>query len=232
MTFSNFLHAGNGFGFQKASGILTHTVKLGIEDILQHSQNTNRKYEEVDLGFPLGRCKSSNNTVIRRPSPNPSEIFLKALRDFVSERHGVLEEGWRVEFRRSMGNCELCAVYCAPDGKIFDSVYEVACYLGLKPNFNTLEPEVRSEGSQSMSGRSHLSRKRKSSRISIANGFAENKEILISDNHKELSSNGLTMEVCSNTVGNNVKVTETVTEENAYSGSQQFKVSFLSLLTE
>ncbi|KAL4653492.1 hypothetical protein ACB092_01G307500 [Castanea dentata] len=226
VTLSNFLHAGNGFGFQKASGVLTHTVKLGFEDILQHSQSTNRKYEEVDLGFPLGRCKSSNNTVIRRPSPNPSEIFLKALRDFVSERHGVLEEGWRVEFRRSMGNCELCAVYCAPDGKIFDSVYEVACYLGLKPNFNTLEPEVRSEGSQAMSGRSHLSRKRKSSRISIANGFAENKEILISDNHKELSSNGLTMEVCSNTVGNNVKVTETGTEENAYSGSQQSKDGF------
>jgi len=132
-----------------------------------------------------------------------------------------------VEFRRSMGNCELYAVYCAPDGKIFDSVYEVACYLGLMSNFNSIESEARSEGSQSMSGRSYLSRKRKLAKFSTANGFAENKEILISDNRKELLSNGPTVEGWASTVGNNVKVTEAEREETSRSGSQQSNVSLL-----
>lgn len=221
VTLSNILCAGNGFGYQKASGILTHTVKLGLEDILHHSQAITRRFEEVDLTFPLGRCKINNNRAFRLPSRNPSEIFLQALRDFVSERHGVLEEGWRVEFRRSIGNCEMYAVYCAPDGKIFDSVYEVACYLGLISNFNSMELEARSEGSQSMSGRTHLSRKRKSTKISTANGFAENKEILIGDNHKEFLPNGTIVECWTSTVGNSTKVTEAQREEKSRSGLQQ-----------
>lgn len=225
MTFSNFVYAGNGFSIQKASGILRHTVKVGFEDILHHSQTASRRFEEVDLGFPLGRFKSSNNTAIRLPSRNPNEIFLQALRDFVSEKHGVLEEGWRVEFRQSIGNCDVYAVYCAPDGKIFDSVYEVACYLGLMSNFSSTETEARSDGSQSISGRSHSSRKRKSARFSTANGFPENKGISVSDIFKELSSNGLSMEVCASAVGNNIKFTEAGTEENPCSGSQRFNVS-------
>ncbi|KAF5479568.1 hypothetical protein F2P56_000377 [Juglans regia] len=202
VTFSNFLYSGNGFGFQKASMM----------------QYMTRRLEEVNMGFPLGMCKSSNNVAVRLPSRNPSEIFLQALRDFVSERHGVLEEGWRVEFRRSMVNCELYAVYCAPDGKIFDSVYEVACYLGLMSNLNSVELESRSEGSQTITGRSHLSRKRKPARYSTANGFTENKGILFSDNHKELSLNGLTMEVYASTIGNNVNGAEV----NTSSRSQQY----------
>lgn len=205
VTVSNFLYSENGFGFQKASMM----------------QYMTRKFEEVSLDFPLGTCKSSNNVAVRLPSRNRSEIFLQALRDFVSERHGVLEEGWHVEFRRSV-NCELYAVYCAPDGKTFDSVYEVACFLGLMSNFNSMEPESRSEGCQSISGRSHLCRKRKQARYSTANGFTENKEgILIFDNRKELSLNGLTVEVCASTAGNNVNGAEV----NTSSRSQQYNVS-------
>ncbi|WJX76358.1 hypothetical protein P8452_59787 [Trifolium repens] len=38
------------------------------------------------------------------PSQNqsPNELVLQALRDFMFERHGVLEEGWQVELRPSM----------------------------------------------------------------------------------------------------------------------------------
>ncbi|KAG7981939.1 hypothetical protein I3843_04G023600 [Carya illinoinensis] len=218
---SNILYAGNGFGYQKPSGILRHTVKLGFDDILHHPKLLTRRLEVVDLDSRLGVRKSSNNTAVRLPSRNPSEIFLQALRGFVSERHGVLEEGWHVEFRESVVNCELYPVYCAPDGKIFDSVYEVGCYLGLMSNINSMELEARSEGSQSISGKSHLSRKRKPSSFSTANGSAENKNILISDNCKETSSDGLTMEVCASTVGNNVNIAEVGTAVDTDSGFQQ-----------
>lgn len=223
---SNILYAGSGFGLQKDSGSLKHTVKLGFDGILHHSKVLTRRLEVADLDSRLGMCRNSNNTAVRLPSQNPSEIFLQALRDFVSERNGVLEEGWQVEFRQSMVNCELYPVYCAPNGKIFDSVYEVACYLGLMSNINSMELEARSEGSQSISGKSHLSRKRKPSRFSTANGSAENKKILIGNNCEEfLLSNGLTMGVCASTIGNNVNITEAGTEVNTDSGFQQCRVS-------
>lgn len=71
---------------------------------------------------------------------------MQDLREFVSERHGVLEEGWRVELKHSMSSCELYAVYCAPDGKTFDSMFDVACYLGLMSNYNLMDAEIKREG--------------------------------------------------------------------------------------
>ncbi|CAL9014589.1 unnamed protein product [Prunus brigantina] len=211
VTYSNFLYPGNGFGLEKASSVMTHTVKVGFEDILHHTQTMGGSFEEVDLRFPLGKHRSSNNASIRIPSRSPSEIFLQALKDFVSERHGVLEEGWHVEFKESVGNCEPYLVYRAPNGKTFDSVYEVAYYLGLMPNCNSVGSEIRREGSLSNTEKTYLPRKRKS-RLLYTNGLAEN---------KELSSNGLSMEASACGLGNNVKLTEVGAEENGCIGSQQ-----------
>lgn len=218
VTYSNFLCAGNGFGFQNGSGVLTHS---GFEDILHRAHAIGRSFEEVDLSFPLGRCRSSNNTAIILQSRSPSEIFLQALRDFVSERHGELEEGWRVEFKQSVGSCELYAVYCAPDGKTFDSVYEVARYLGLISKYNSKEPEIKSEGCFSTLERTHLPRKRKARRSGITNGFSENKETSIGCYFMELPSNGLGMEVCSSTFDNNGQHTEAAACDSSRSESEK-----------
>ncbi|KAK7368384.1 hypothetical protein VNO80_10409 [Phaseolus coccineus] len=152
VTYSNFYN-GNATGFQKASGGLTHADRVGFEDILNHTQSITRRFEEVCTDFPLRIHSSSNNMAIIIPCRSPNKIFLQALKDFISEQRGVLEEGWRVEFRQSVSSTELYAVYCAPDGKIFDYVYEVACYLGLMSGFNSVESELRNERSlASLSG--------------------------------------------------------------------------------
>lgn len=215
LTYSNFYN-GNATGFQKASGGLTHA------DILNHTQSITRKFEEVCTDFPLRIRSSSNNTAIIIPSRSPNEIFLQALRDFISERRGVLEEGWRVEFRQSVSSSELYAVYCAPDGKIFDSVYEVACYLGLMSGFNTVESEIRNERSLvSLSG--SLSRKKKSTRSPVVNGFVEKRGTMMNSNCKDPSSEGLNVE-CASTRGNVVKPYESGRKEDGHSFPQQFEV--------
>ncbi|XVF60333.1 hypothetical protein PTKIN_Ptkin08bG0036600 [Pterospermum kingtungense] len=224
LTYSNFFYAGNGFGFPKASGIVTHAVKVGFEDILHPTRTRDRSFDELDLGFPLGQMRNSSNTAIRFPSRNPSDIFLQALREFVSERHGVLEEGWRVELKRSVSSCEPYAVYCAPDGKTFDSVFDVACHLGLMSNYNSMDAEIKREGA-SLQERSHLPRKRKSSRFSIANGYPENKESLVSGYSKEFSCDGQIVEKYANK-SRIMRVTEVMQDEKGSFGSQQINDGF------
>ncbi|XP_061353751.1 methyl-CpG-binding domain-containing protein 9 isoform X2 [Gastrolobium bilobum] len=218
VTYSNFYN-GSAFGFQKASGVVTHAVRVGFEDILNHTQSMSKSFEEVYMNFPLG-IHSNNNTAIRIPSQSPNEIFLQALRDFISERRGVLQEGWRVEFRQSLSSSELYAVYCAPDGKIFDSVYEVACYLGLTSGYNSMESEIRNERSLPSVGGPHLCRKRKSTRTPVANGFAEKWGTLTNSNCKDLPSDCLGVE-CANARGNILEVAEIGRKEDDRSGPQQ-----------
>ncbi|XP_014510912.1 methyl-CpG-binding domain-containing protein 9 [Vigna radiata var. radiata] len=147
--------------------------------------------------------------------------FEEALKDFISERRGVLEEGWRVEFRQSVSSSELYAVYCAPDGKIFDSVYEVACYLGLMSGFNAVESEIRNERSLVSLGGS-LSRKKKSTRSPVVNGFMEKRGTMMNSNCKDPSSEGLNVE-CASTRGNIAKPYESGRKEDGQSFPQQFE---------
>ncbi|KAL5080075.1 hypothetical protein RYX36_008496 [Vicia faba] len=200
VTYSTFYN-GSVFGLQRASGVMTHAVRVGFEDILNHTQAMARRFEEV-------------------PSQSPNESILLALRDFISERHGVLEEGWRVELRQSMISPDLYAVYCAPDGKIFDSVYEVANYLGLPSGYNSMESEIKNEMSLSLGG-PHISRKRKSSRTLTANGYAEKQGTMINSNYKDCSSDGLIME-CANAQGSIPKATEIGRKENSHTDPDQF----------
>lgn len=185
VTSSKFLHAGSGFGFQKASAIMTNTGRKGFE---ANKQSTDRSFQEVELRFPLGKCSRSFTPAIRFPSQNPSEILLQALREFISERHGVLEEGWSVELRHSTNSYELYAVYCAPDGRTFDSMSEVACYLGLTSSYNSLDTRVKTEESP-LHDRVPVCKKRKPTKFPFANGFAENKGFISLNNIKFSSYN-------------------------------------------
>ncbi|KAE9590422.1 putative histone acetyltransferase chromatin regulator PHD family [Lupinus albus] len=171
VAYSN-LHNGCAFGFQKASRAVTHAVRVGSEDIRNHTESLSRSFEE-------------------------------GLRDFISERCGVLEEGWRVEFRQSVCSSEVYAVYRAPDGKEFDSLYEVACYLGVISGYNSTESEIRNE----KSGGPQPSRKRKSTKMAAANCFAEKWGTLINSYCEHPPFNGLSVE-CAATGGNIRKATE------------------------
>lgn len=203
-----------------------HALRLGFEDILQHTQTVNTSLDEVDLGFHFGRLRSTNNTAMRFPSRNPGEIFLQGLKEFISERHGVLEEGWHVEFNRSIGSYELFVVYCSPDGKTFGSMPEVACHLGLMPNCNSVDIDPRTDGSPSLQESFNLPQKRKSKRFALANGFSENEETLINGYHKELLSNGQCVETADAKFG---KVIDTGMEEDGITESQSSNVSMCDI---
>ncbi|XP_023531672.1 methyl-CpG-binding domain-containing protein 9-like [Cucurbita pepo subsp. pepo] len=176
----NLLHLENGYGLQRTSDIVKNKVKMGLEDILQQTQVMGRSLD-VDLGSPLGSCRSGRGTSVKLSSQNTSEVFLQALREFVSERHGVLEEGWCVEIKQSVDSCELYAIYQAPDGKTFSSVYEVACHLGL---LSSMQPKARRQGSLPFSGKSYIPKRRKPTKSSVANGSVDNNGSLINDRCK------------------------------------------------
>ncbi|KAE9620106.1 putative histone acetyltransferase chromatin regulator PHD family [Lupinus albus] len=167
VAYSN-LHNGSVFEFQKASGVATHAVRVGFDDIINHTQSFTRSFEE-------------------------------GLRDFISERCGVLEDGWRVEFRQSVTTSEVYAVYRAPDGKVFDSLYEVACYLGLTSGYKSMESEIRNERSDGP----QPSRKRKSTKTPGANAYVEKWGTLISSYCNGPPSEGLSVECA--TIGGNIQ---------------------------
>ncbi|XP_038904733.1 methyl-CpG-binding domain-containing protein 9 isoform X2 [Benincasa hispida] len=206
--YRNLLHSGNGYGHQRASDIVKNKVKMGLEDILQQTQVAGRSLD-VDLGCPLGSCRSSRGTSVKLSSQNTSEVFLQALREFISERHGVLEEGWCVEIKQSVDSCEFYAIYRAPDGKTFGSVYEVACHLGL---MSSMQPKTRRQGSSHFSGKSYIPKRRKPTKSLVANGFADNNESLINDRCKGLLCDGRSPSVI--TVVNLENSEEAVAEEN------------------
>ncbi|KAK8534043.1 hypothetical protein V6N12_047441 [Hibiscus sabdariffa] len=222
LTYMNSLY--NGFGAQKAPRIVTHAVKMGFEDIVHCMRTRDRSFDEIDLDSPLRMLRNSNNTAIRFPTRTPSDIFLQALREFVSERHGVLEEGWRVELKPSMSGCDLFAVYYSPDGKTFGSVAEVASYLGLMSNYNPMDAEIKCEGA-SHQERLHMPRKRKSARFSIASGFPENKGSLISGYYKEFPRDGQIVEKHAKK-SCIMEVTEALQDDKSNSGSEQINDGF------
>ncbi|XP_038998340.1 methyl-CpG-binding domain-containing protein 9-like [Hibiscus syriacus] len=219
LTYMNSLFSGNGFGSQKAPRIVTHAVKIGFEDIMHRMRTRDRSFDEVDLDSPLRMPKNSNSTTIRFPTRNPSDVFLQALREFVSERHGVLEEGWRVELKHSTSGCDLHAVYCAPDGKTFGSVAEVASYLGLVSSYNPMDAETKHEGGSHLE-RLHLPRKRKSTRFKISGGFPENKGSLISGYYKGFPCDSQIVEKLANK-SCIMKITEAMQDDKSSSGSEQ-----------
>ncbi|CAM8935126.1 unnamed protein product [Rhodiola kirilowii] len=162
---------GNIIGFNKASW-------TKMRDIEPHFGNSSRYMKVGDMsvgstqfGFPPGSLGSNDDSA---HTQNPSETFLLALRDFISEQHGVLIEGWRAEVKSLPGKKEHYAVYYSPEGKVFESMSEVACFLGLmserNPGITTSKKKLQSK-------------KRKISKNSVENGCAENmkKRVVLKD---------------------------------------------------
>lgn len=206
------LRAGSTFSFHKVRG-KTGTVKISFEDVLHHTQTFSRCFQEVDLGFPLEKLLSYSNAAPKLPPRSPNDVSLKVLKEFISERHDMLEEGWHVEFRQHINSCELYAVFCAPNGMTFKSMSEVAGYLELMSDGKSLDPELRIDGSAALQKRLALAKRRKSARL--PHGFSENKENLISGvGNKKLSPGIQYMENCGCGFENDPKVAEYSAENN------------------
>ncbi|CAN0904355.1 Methyl-CpG-binding domain-containing protein 9 [Linum grandiflorum] len=156
--------------------MVMHALRMGFGDLLHH--DTDRSLEEVNWGFPLGKCRSGDDSTLRLPSRKPDELFLQGLREFVAERHGVLEEGWRAELRHSTSSYELYVVYCSPDGKTFGSMSEVACHLGLLSVSNAMDIDRSVGPCSKLPERPHAYKRRKSkkNREVVQNGY--NKHVL------------------------------------------------------
>ncbi|CAN6803841.1 unnamed protein product [Brassica oleracea] len=164
MTHSSSFKPGRGHATLEASGMMSRNIKMSVDALDSPS---------LRFGFPLSLSNSS--FPIRFPSVDPSELLLHNLRHFISERHGVLEDGWHVEFKQPLNDYHLCAVYCAPNGNTFSSIQDVACYLGLavNDNYSCMDAEIRN-GSSLLQEKLHMSKRRKTSRWPN-NGFPEQK---------------------------------------------------------
>ncbi|KAJ8434572.1 hypothetical protein Cgig2_012615 [Carnegiea gigantea] len=221
LLYSNLIYSSNGFGLHKVPGLVAHTARLDFQDVLHHKFSIARSFEDIAYSSQLGRIRSSNTT-FRYPSRSPNEV-LQSLREFVSERHGILEEGWRVEFKQLKNGCESYAVYCAPDGSIFETMSDVACYLGLVSNGNAMEPEARSDDGSSLRRNGlHLPKRRKITRLPIGNGLIENGGSLIGGYNNNFLSSVQTDQFSTCKREKMVEVVEPVHEENGADDICQF----------
>ncbi|PKA59305.1 Methyl-CpG-binding domain-containing protein 9 [Apostasia shenzhenica] len=145
-----------------------------LETTLHQGVQTSRIFEDIPSSNSIRNTYPTNNSTISGRSLG--EIFLQSLRDFIAEKGGCLCEGWHVYFKESSCKSDSYAVYCAPDGRRFESVYDVARDLGLaSASVQSVESEERSDGSDVVR-RSLPSRRRKRdlSRILSANSSFEN----------------------------------------------------------
>ncbi|XP_048233129.1 methyl-CpG-binding domain-containing protein 9 isoform X2 [Ricinus communis] len=142
-------------------------VKSGPVDVVQQRLNFVRTVKEVDprrsvfIGRQWAASDYSANTTVSIQSQ--SEKYLQNLREFIFDNHGVLEDGWHVEFFNCQKRCKTLAVYCSPDGNKFESMFDVACHLGLVSNSHSLVPLDRNDGFALAQNGLHLHRRRKES---------------------------------------------------------------------
>ncbi|KAI3720305.1 hypothetical protein L6452_21221 [Arctium lappa] len=114
---------------------------------------------------------------------NANLVYLQALKDYISERRGVLGDGWVVKFEYSESICKNSPIYCAPDGSRFDSMPEVARHLGLLLPCNSFETNDKGGSFALLQNGSRAPKSMDSaSRLLSANIIRE---------HKSMSQNGV-----------------------------------------
>ncbi|XP_010251295.1 PREDICTED: methyl-CpG-binding domain-containing protein 9 [Nelumbo nucifera] len=209
-TCSSSLCVGNGFDLLKEPGMMIETVNLDSKEAMHQRLTTTKSFEETDSSSTLkGRLRSNNNTTLRLPPQNTNEMFLQALREFIFEKHGVLGEGWHVELKQHVGRCDAFAIYCAPDGKRFESMLDVACHLGLVLKSNSVDAEDRGDGFTSVQKGLHPRRRRKeSARLSRTNSSAENQDSLRNGCSRDPSFDMDIVETMAYNLGSNGRITE------------------------
>lgn len=197
--------------------------KGGFQDKLHQKKTTERGLEK-DQGYLFESPRSSNSTITRVPQKNPCDIYLQGLKAYISERNGALEDGWHVEFQYSSRKSQLEPVFCAPDGKKFESVFEVAAHLGLMSNYQTEEAKLPIGVCLSMQECNHAPKRRKLSRFSNGHGASEQQENWSSILGDKISSDVQAMEMFNGHSGNNQGHREALPEGHD-GGSLQTNVS-------
>ncbi|KAL8157111.1 methyl-CpG-binding domain-containing protein 9-like isoform X2 [Apium graveolens] len=174
--------SGTGSHVHKTSQSATKDVMSMYEVPLHCRWNHDRMPRETDTRFKTGaRFQSSHYEPPKLPPSSASYLYLQALKDFIFERSGVLGDGWHVEFDYCPVRCKTSAIYCAPDGRRFESMSSVADCLGLVRSGHAFEDEnigdgvpplnkghTRKEGARYMGAK--YSRENKTVRKSILGG--------------------------------------------------------------
>lgn len=139
----------SGIYFQKPSQCASKDAMSIYEVPLHHRLNHDRMPGNADTRFkPDAILQTSHRERPKLPpaSCTASEFYLQALKDFFLERRGGSSDGWHVEFDYCPVRCKTSAIYCAPDGRRFESMSAVAECLGLVPNGHALEDYSRGNG--------------------------------------------------------------------------------------
>lgn len=147
VAYSQLQHIASGSHVQKASQNARKDVTSMYEVPLHCRWNHDRMPRETDTRFNTGaRLQSSHYVPPKLPPSSASYLYLQALKDFIFERNGVLGDGWHVEFDYCPARCKTSAIYCAPDGRRFESMSSVADCLGLVPSGHVFEDENIGDG--------------------------------------------------------------------------------------
>ncbi|KAI3733521.1 hypothetical protein L6452_12964 [Arctium lappa] len=137
----------------------------------------------VASGFPSQNVACSMTRIAHLNLENATQkgnlVYLQALKDYISEKRGVLGDGWRVKFEYSETSCRTSAIYFAPDGARFDSMSEVARGLGLISTHNSFETEDEGSGIVVLQKGSHSTKRMKDTlKSQRANNHRDHKNTL------------------------------------------------------
>lgn len=217
-------HSRSAFDLVKDTETVTDDMKISSEGVPHHGLFASRGFENPVSGSSLiGRSAVNNATV---SGQSQGELFLLLLRNFIMERGGFLGEGWSVECKEFSNRSGPYAVYCAPDGKRFESMSDVAQYLGIKSNFSSMDIDEISDGSGIAQRSFTLGRRKKDlARNSMITSFNENQDSVWVSCGMEPSSNTEVMEPQLSEVRSASRVAKTFMVENYGHGSQDMSVS-------
>ncbi|XP_038982660.1 methyl-CpG-binding domain-containing protein 9-like isoform X2 [Phoenix dactylifera] len=213
----------NAFDLVKDTETVTDDMKISSEGLPYHGLFANRGFENpVSSSSLIGRSAVSNATV---SGQSQGEMFLQFLRNFIMEKGGFLGEGWSVEFKEFTNKSCPYAVYCSPDGKRFESMSDVAQYLGIKSSFPSMDIDEISDGSGIAQRSLTFGRRKKDlARNSMITSSNENQDSVWVSCGMEPSSDTEVMEPQFSDVRSASRVAKTFMEENCGNGSQDASV--------
>ncbi|KAI0502436.1 hypothetical protein KFK09_017386 [Dendrobium nobile] len=218
----NIGHPMNTFAIGNSTGMVGKVTNSEAAPPL--AADTTNVCEGLLLGSSIrSRYPVNSGTV---SSHSQGDIFLCSLRDFVAQKGGCLGDGWHVEFKQSANSSDSYAVYCAPDGRRFESVFDVTRYLGLTFNAQSIEIEKR-DAVSGLVQRSLPSRRRKRdfSQISTLETSSKNLKSITSNFDREHSSDAEILHPQFSCVRNVSRVTDNPPEEMSGSISQSSLVA-------
>ncbi|KAK1269661.1 Methyl-CpG-binding domain-containing protein 9 [Acorus gramineus] len=183
---SNLVNQWNEFDLEKDSSTID-TVK-DSQDIQQHQLTVTRNPEPAVFGQSLQDKLIVNSSIPEVPSHMQADIFLQKLRKSMSEGQGLLD-GWHVEMKQCSNRSEMYPVYCGPDGKRFESMSEVARYLGISLDLVSIDSRDRNnEIASSHKALPARRRKKELARLSRRNSVTGNSGSVGSGGSWDISS--------------------------------------------